>query len=64
MASIGNVIAKYLLSTYELYRAARRGGENAPAWENKSMWLFYIELATGWSTSSVTFFFFCNILID
>lgn len=47
MASISNTILKYLLSAYDLRRAGRRGGENAPPWENKSMWLFYIELATG-----------------
>jgi E3 ubiquitin-protein ligase synoviolin len=42
-----NTISKYLLSAYELRRAGRRGGENAPPWDNKSMWVFYIELATG-----------------
>jgi len=47
MASALNTIAKYVLSLYELRRAGRRGGENAPPWENKSMWFFYIELATG-----------------
>ncbi|KAG6920120.1 hypothetical protein DXG01_010188 [Tephrocybe rancida] len=46
MASVLNTISKYLLSAYELRRAGRRGGENAPPWENKSMWTFYIELAT------------------
>lgn len=38
---------KYILSVLELRRAASRGGENAPPWENKSMWVFYIELWTG-----------------
>jgi E3 ubiquitin-protein ligase synoviolin len=47
MASVINTIFKYLLSAYDLRRAGRRGGENAPPWENKSMWVFYIELATG-----------------
>lgn len=47
VASVMNTIAKYLLSLHDLRRAGRRGGENAPAWENKSMWVFYIELATG-----------------
>lgn len=42
-----NTVAKYLLSVYDLRRASRLGGENAPALENKSMWIFYIELATG-----------------
>jgi E3 ubiquitin-protein ligase synoviolin len=47
MASLMNTMSKYVLSTYDLRRAGRRGGENAPPWENKSMWVFYIELATG-----------------
>jgi len=47
MASVSNTIAKYILSAYDFRRAGRRGGENAPPWENKSMWAFYIELATG-----------------
>jgi E3 ubiquitin-protein ligase synoviolin len=47
MASVMNTIAKYLLSAYDLRRAGRRGGEDAPPWENKSMWVFYIELVTG-----------------
>jgi len=42
-----NTILKYVLSTYDLRRAAHRGGVNAPPWENKSMWIFYIELVTG-----------------
>ena len=49
MASALNTIAKYLLSVFELRRAGMRGGENAPPWENKSMWVFYIELITGMS---------------
>jgi E3 ubiquitin-protein ligase synoviolin len=55
MASVTNTILKYLLSTYDLRRAGRRGGENAPPWENKSMWTFYIELATGSQINSVAF---------
>jgi hypothetical protein len=47
MASVLNTISKYLLSAYELRRAGQRGGEHAPPWENKSMWVFYIELSTG-----------------
>ncbi len=54
MASVMNTILKYLLSTYDLRRAGRRGGENAPPWENKSMWIFYIELATGLKHSSAS----------
>ena len=55
MASVMNTIAKYLLSAYDLRRAGRRGGENAPPWENKSMWVFYIELVTGESWVSLYF---------
>jgi E3 ubiquitin-protein ligase synoviolin len=47
MASALNASTKYFLSLYELRRASQRGGENAPPWENKSMWVFYIELSTG-----------------
>ena len=47
MASAINTGAKYALSVIDLRRAAQRGGENAPPWENKSMWVFYIELTTG-----------------
>lgn len=54
MASVLNTISKYLLSAYELRRAGQRGGENAPPWENKSMWVFYIELTTGERLYSVS----------
>lgn len=50
MASAMNVIAKYLICVIDLRRARQRGGENAPPWQNKSMWIFYVELATGMST--------------
>ncbi len=38
---------RYMLSILDLRRARARGGENAPPWENKSMYIFYIELLTG-----------------
>ncbi len=47
MASVANSIAKYVLSAYDFRRASVRGGDNAPPWEQKSMWTFYIELITG-----------------
>ena len=47
MASALNSLARYGLSSIELRRASTRGGANAPAWENKSMYIFYIELLTG-----------------
>ena len=47
MASLINSKAKYILSTIEFHRAASRGGENAPPWEDKSMYIFYVDLVTG-----------------
>jgi E3 ubiquitin-protein ligase synoviolin len=47
MASLINSKAKYVLSAVEFHRAASRGGENAPPWEDKSMWIFYVDLITG-----------------
>lgn len=38
---------RYTLSIIDLRRARTRGGESAPPWENKSMYIFYIELLTG-----------------
>lgn len=48
-------MARYALSAYELRRARTRGGVNAPAWENKSMYVFYIELVTGKLRSNISF---------
>ncbi|KAF9484482.1 hypothetical protein BDN70DRAFT_872509 [Pholiota conissans] len=62
MASVMNTILKYLLSTYDLRRAGRRGGENAPPWENKSMWTFYIELATDFLKLTTYLIFFIIII--
>ncbi|KAG5646278.1 hypothetical protein DXG03_003874 [Asterophora parasitica] len=62
MASVLNTISRYLLSTYELRRAGRRGGENAPPWENKSMWVFYIELATDFLKLTTYLVFFIIII--
>ncbi|THG98663.1 hypothetical protein EW026_g3571 [Hermanssonia centrifuga] len=46
MASALNSMARYTLSNLDMRRARTRGGANAPAWENKSMYIFYIELVT------------------
>ncbi|KAF7428415.1 E3 ubiquitin-protein ligase hrd1 [Pleurotus ostreatus] len=62
MASVSNTIAKYALSTYELHRAGRRGGENAPPWDNKSMFVFYIELVTDFLKLSTYLVFFTIII--
>ncbi|KLO18382.1 hypothetical protein SCHPADRAFT_899780 [Schizopora paradoxa] len=45
-ATLMNSAAKYAISIIDLRRASNRGGENAPPWEDKSMWVFYVELAT------------------
>ncbi|KAL0581840.1 E3 ubiquitin-protein ligase hrd1 [Marasmius crinis-equi] len=62
MASVSNTIAKYLLSAYDLRRAGQRGGENAPPWENKSMWVFYIELTTDFLKLTTYLAFFSVII--
>ncbi|KAF9467259.1 hypothetical protein BDZ94DRAFT_1318695 [Collybia nuda] len=62
MASVVNTISKYLLSAYELRRAGQRGGENAPPWENKSMWVFYIELTTDFLKLTTYLVFFTIII--
>lgn len=62
MASVLNTISKYLLSAYELRRARQRGGGNAPPWENKSMWIFYIELATDFLKLTTYLVFFAIII--
>ncbi|KAF7362055.1 RING-type domain-containing protein [Mycena venus] len=62
MATVANTVSKYLLCTYELRRAGQRGGENAPQWENKSMWVFYIELATDFLKLTTYLVFFIIIM--
>ncbi|KAF8891697.1 hypothetical protein BD779DRAFT_1512509 [Infundibulicybe gibba] len=62
VATVGNIIAKYVLSSIDFMRAGRRGGENAPPWEDKSMWVFYIELATDFTKLSTYLVFFTIII--
>ncbi|KDQ57713.1 hypothetical protein JAAARDRAFT_156640 [Jaapia argillacea MUCL 33604] len=62
MASALNAMAKYILSVIDLRRARSRGGVNAPPWENKSMHVFYIELATDFLKLS-TYLAFCALII-
>ncbi|KAF7321441.1 RING-type domain-containing protein [Mycena kentingensis (nom. inval.)] len=62
MATVANTVSKYLLCAYELRRAGQRGGENAPPWENKSMWVFYIELVTDFLKLSTYMIFFTIIM--
>ncbi|KAI0656517.1 hypothetical protein C8Q70DRAFT_319875, partial [Cubamyces menziesii] len=58
LASALNAMLRYALSILDLRRARTRGGENAPPWENKSMYIFYIELLTDFLklTTYMTFF--------
>ncbi|KDQ21945.1 hypothetical protein BOTBODRAFT_123891 [Botryobasidium botryosum FD-172 SS1] len=46
LATLTNSMLKYGIILWDIRRARNRGGENAPVWENKSMWIFYVELAT------------------
>ncbi|TFY70852.1 hypothetical protein EVG20_g2151 [Dentipellis fragilis] len=62
MASAMNSMAKYTLSAYDFRRAASRGGENAPPWENKSMWTFYVDLVTDF-LKLITYLAFFTIII-
>ncbi|TFL06036.1 hypothetical protein BDV98DRAFT_542413 [Pterulicium gracile] len=62
LASIGNTVAKYLLTAYELRRAGQHGGEMAPPWEAKSMWIFYLELITDFLKLSTYLLFFTVIV--
>ncbi|KAI0700890.1 hypothetical protein BC835DRAFT_319019 [Cytidiella melzeri] len=57
-----NSMARYVLSAYELRRARARGGENAPSWENKSMYVFYIELVTDFLKLATYSTFFLVVL--
>ena len=45
LASILGTTARYAVGLVDLRRA--RGREDAPAWEEKSMYLFYVDLAVG-----------------
>lgn len=51
LASILSTFAKYVISVMDLRRA--RGQEDAPPWEEKSMYIFYVNLATGKLSSKV-----------
>ncbi|KAH9978716.1 hypothetical protein BGW80DRAFT_691172 [Lactifluus volemus] len=62
MASLINSKAKYVLSAFEFHRAASRGGENAPPWEDKSMWIFYVDLITDFLKLSTYLGFFAVIV--
>ncbi|KAI0940486.1 hypothetical protein AcW1_003667 [Taiwanofungus camphoratus] len=62
MASALNAMARYVLSVLDYRRARTRGGENAPPMENKSMYVFYIELVTDFLKLATYLTFFMIIL--
>ncbi|EJF60481.1 hypothetical protein BD309DRAFT_971787 [Dichomitus squalens] len=62
LASALNAMLRYILSILDLRRARARGGENAPPWENKSMYIFYIELLTDFLKLATYMTFFMIIL--
>lgn len=47
LASISGTSARYFVGLLDLRRA--RGRADAPSWEEKSMYLFYVDLAVGLS---------------
>ncbi|CAE6533558.1 unnamed protein product [Rhizoctonia solani] len=62
LASLLNSWLKYLISVYDIYRASRRGGDDAPPWEHKSMYIFYVELLTDFLKLSTYLAFFLTVL--
>ncbi|KIJ39851.1 hypothetical protein M422DRAFT_32454 [Sphaerobolus stellatus SS14] len=62
IASLLNSMAKYLIIFYDIRRAGRNGGENAPIWEDKSMYIFYVELATDFLKLITYLVFFLVVL--
>ncbi|KAF9256718.1 hypothetical protein L218DRAFT_975339 [Marasmius fiardii PR-910] len=53
---------KYLLSSYKLRQAGQRGSETIPPWENRSMWIFYIEFTTDFLKLTMYLAFFSIII--
>ena len=45
LASISGSVGRYTIGVIDLRRA--RGREDAPSWEEKSMYIFYVDLAVG-----------------
>lgn len=41
------ILAKYVINLIDIRRAMRMGGDDAPPWEEKSMWVFYVDLVAG-----------------
>jgi len=51
LASIWGSIGRYAIGVIDLRRA--RGREDAPSWEEKSMYIFYVDLAVGESSLGI-----------
>ncbi|KAF8316345.1 hypothetical protein DL93DRAFT_771273 [Clavulina sp. PMI_390] len=62
LATLLNSMMKYGIMAYDLRRAQRNGGEDAPVWENKSMYMFYIELLTDFLKLSTYLAFFTVVM--
>ncbi|RSH94287.1 E3 ubiquitin-protein ligase hrd1 [Saitozyma podzolica] len=61
LASIGGTTARYVVGLVDLRRA--RGRVDAPSWEEKSMWLFYVDLAVDFVKLLTYLSFFAVILL-
>ncbi|KAG9027847.1 E3 ubiquitin-protein ligase hrd1 [Tulasnella sp. JGI-2019a] len=62
LASLMNAWLKYVIAAYDLRRASTRGGENAPLWEDRSMYIFYVELLTDFFKLSIYLVFFGAVM--
>ncbi|RXK38218.1 hypothetical protein M231_04502 [Tremella mesenterica] len=61
LASISGTFARYMIGLIDLRRA--RGRADAPSWEEKSMYLFYIDLAVDFTKLLTYLSFFAVILM-
>ncbi|KZV82145.1 hypothetical protein EXIGLDRAFT_713575 [Exidia glandulosa HHB12029] len=62
LATLLNCILKYYIVVHDIRRAARLGGDAAPPWEDKSMYIFYVELVTDFLKLITYLTFFCLVL--
>ncbi|TXT10974.1 hypothetical protein VHUM_01725 [Vanrija humicola] len=62
LVSILGTWARYGVAVADLRRA--QGREDAPAWEQKSMYLFYVDLAVDFSKLLIYLVFFIAILVN
>ncbi|KAL7419908.1 E3 ubiquitin-protein ligase hrd1 [Cryptotrichosporon argae] len=62
VASIAGTGARYVVGVVDLRRAG--GRDDAPSWEEKSMWMFYIDLAVDFAKLITYLVFFTIILLN